>query len=150
MSPNFQLASPTDLEILLPLMGEYYNFEGIVFDDAKARRAMGGLLADARYGLAWIIRVDNAVAGYMVVCFGYGLESGGRDAFIDELYLRPSFRGQGIGTQAMKIMIEACRIHGVHVVYLEVGPENELAIRYYAKAGFIERGFGLMACPIEP
>ena len=39
--------------------------------------------------------------GYLVLTLGYSLEYGGRDAFIDEVYIRSSYRGRGIGTAAL-------------------------------------------------
>ncbi len=60
----------------------------------------------------------------------------GRDAFIDELYLIPSHRGQGIGTQAMQFAIAACRNLEVHALHLEVERHNTAAQRLYRQAGF--------------
>ena len=81
----------------------------------------------------------------MAVCFGYSLEFGGRDAFVDEIYLLPEARGQGIGTQAMQTMIETCRTNGIQAIHLEVSPDNESAVAYYQKCGFERRNFSLMS-----
>ena len=93
----------------------------------------------------WLIETDGAVVGYMAVCFGYSLEFGGRDAFVDEIYLLPEARGQGIDTQAMQVMIETCRSNGIQAIHLEVSPDNEAAIAYYAKSGFERRDFSVMS-----
>lgn len=106
---------------------------------------MRGLLDNPEYGLTWLIEVDGAVAGYMVICFGYSLEFGGRDAFLDDLYLYESYRGKGIGTQAMNHMIETCRTRGINALHLEVTRDNHEAITYYQKMGFEFRGHYMMS-----
>jgi GNAT superfamily N-acetyltransferase len=72
----------------------------------------------------------------MVVGFGYSLQFGGRDAFLDEFYLEAPLRGKGIGTQAMQHMIAACHSEGVHALHLEVFAGNSSAIAFYKRMGF--------------
>jgi GNAT superfamily N-acetyltransferase len=40
--------------------------------------------------------------GYIVLTFGYSLEYLGRDAFIDEFYLRESYRGRRWGRRTLE------------------------------------------------
>jgi hypothetical protein len=47
-------------------------------------------LAEQDLGQVWVLVRDHQPAGYMVITFGYSLEFGGRDAFIDELFVEPS------------------------------------------------------------
>ncbi len=82
------------------------------------------------------METDDAVIGYLALTVGYSFEYHGRDAFIDELYLLPSHRGQGIGTCAVQFAIDACRNLGVHALHLEVERENTAAQRLYRRAGF--------------
>jgi GNAT superfamily N-acetyltransferase len=51
--------------------------------------------------------------GYLVVTLGYSLEYGGRDAFVDEVYIRSTHREKGIGTAALTFAEEQCRVLGV-------------------------------------
>ncbi len=145
MNVFFRRAASAHLDTLLALIRDYYTFDGRPFDALKQRSALSGLIANPQHGYVWLIELDNAVVGYMAVCFGYSLEFGGRDAFVDEIYLLPEARGQGIGTQAMQVMIEACRASGIQAVHLEVSPDNEAAIAYYEKSGFERRNFSLMS-----
>jgi len=126
-------------------MRAYYAFDGIPFDAVKQRGGLSGLMANPQHGYVWLIEWDGAVVGYMAVCFGYSLEFGGRDAFVDEIYLLPEARGKGIGRQAMAVMLETCRTNGIQAVHLEVSAENEAAVAYYEKSGFTRRDFSLMS-----
>jgi len=93
--PQFRLAVESDADALLEFMQAYYAFDGHGFDESKARLALTTLLRDASLGLAWLILDDDAAVGYVVLCFGYSLEWLGRDAFVDEFYLREEYRGRG-------------------------------------------------------
>jgi ribosomal protein S18 acetylase RimI-like enzyme len=136
--PQFRAASESDAEILLTLMEEYYAFDGHGFDREKARVALTALLRDPSLGAAWLILDGSPPVGYIVLCFGYSLEWLGRDAFVDELYLREEYRGRGWGREAMTFVEDAARERGVRVLHLGVVKGNERAFQLYWKLGFRE------------
>jgi GNAT superfamily N-acetyltransferase len=109
--PQFRRAGESDAETLLDFMRAYYAFDGHGFDREKARGALTALLQDANLGFAWLILDGDAAVGYVVRCFGYSLEWLGRDAFVDEFYLREEYRGRGWGRATMEFM-EECRASG--------------------------------------
>ena len=150
MAARFVPTTSEDVEMLLTLMHEYYRYDQHPYDEAKARRGLTGLLANPAYGLAWLIEVDGALAGYTVICFGYSLEFGGRDAFIDELYLRESYRGQGIGRQAIDHLLAVCHDNDVRALHLEVENQNMDAHAFYQKTGFEEHASRFMSRYIKP
>jgi diamine N-acetyltransferase len=142
-NPQFRLAVESDVDQLLEFMREYYAFDGHGFDPGKARAVLIGLLRDLNLGRAWIIleadRLDgDAAVGYVVLCFGYSLEWLGRDAFVDEFYLREEYRGRGWGRATMDFLEEAARAAGVSALHLEVVRENDSALKLYKKMGFHE------------
>jgi ribosomal protein S18 acetylase RimI-like enzyme len=135
---RFRLAVESDADTLLTFMREYYAFDGHGFDADKARVALSALLRDASLGLAWLILDGDTPAGYIVLCFGYSLEWLGRDAFVDEFYLREEYRGRGWGRAAMTFLEDAARDAGVRALHLEVVRENVDALKLYSKIGFHE------------
>ena len=79
---------------------------------------------------------QRKLEGYIVLTIGYSLERGGRDAFIDELFVRAERRGCGLGAQAVAIAEAGARRRGVRAVHLEVDHTNERARRLYERVGF--------------
>jgi ribosomal protein S18 acetylase RimI-like enzyme len=136
MQSTFRIASPDDLDRLLELMREYYAFDHLAFDEPRARAAAARLLGDGSLGRAWIIERGGAAVGYMVLMFGFSLEFHGRDAFLDELYVREAHRGEGVGGAAIAHLEAACREHGVAALHLEVERANNRAQAVYRKLGF--------------
>jgi ribosomal protein S18 acetylase RimI-like enzyme len=136
--PQFRQALESDADVLLEFMQEYYAFDGHGFDHEKARTALTALLRDANLGLSWLILDGDAAVGYVVLCFGYSLEWLGRDAFVDEFYLREEYRGRGWGRKTMEFAEEEARAAGVRTLHLEVVQENTAARQLYRKLGFAE------------
>jgi ribosomal protein S18 acetylase RimI-like enzyme len=144
MAAAFRTATADDLDAILAHVRDYYAADGYAFDVANARSALAALAVDATLGRLWVADDGGAVVGYLAVCFGWSIEHGGRDAFVDELYLAPSHRGCGLGGAAMAVAEEACAAAGVRSLHLEVERENAAGRALYARRGFAERGRILM------
>ena len=139
MSAAFRSASPGDVPAILVHQRAFYLADGYAFDEVVARAAIEGLLADPERGRLWVLADDDGddlIVGYLAVTFGWSLEWGGRDAFVDELYLAPSHRGGGIGGRAIALAEEACRAAGVCALHLEVERTNARGRALYARTGF--------------
>jgi ribosomal protein S18 acetylase RimI-like enzyme len=136
MQPTFRVAAGEDADALLAMMRELNEHEGMAFDEPKARAALAALFADERFGVAHLILSGGETAGYLVVTFGFSVEFGGRDAFVDELFIRDEFRGRGIGKAALGRAEEVCRERGIRALHLEVERANERAQTLYRKSGF--------------
>jgi ribosomal protein S18 acetylase RimI-like enzyme len=93
----------------------------------------------------WIMRRAGQAIGYLVVTLGYSIERGGRDGFIDDLYLVPSARGHGFGAAVLDFALEQARLLGILMLHLEVDPKNDRAISLYRSRGFAEDGRLLMS-----
>jgi ribosomal protein S18 acetylase RimI-like enzyme len=73
------------------------------------------------------------------------LEFQGRNGLIDELYIRASHPGQGIGTSALKFVEGVCPSLGIHALHLEVDRKNTAAQGLYRKVGFEDHDRYLMS-----
>jgi ribosomal protein S18 acetylase RimI-like enzyme len=133
---TFRLAQGSDADALLALMRGLYEHDRIAFDEAGARAAFSQLLADDRLGLVHLILLGGEVAGYVVLTFGFSLEFRGRDAFVDELFVKKESRGRGAGAAAVRFAEDLCRARGVRALHLEVERSNTRAQDLYRRAGF--------------
>ena len=57
-------------------------------------------------------------------------------AWVSLLYLRPEYRGQGLGIQAMWKAVEFCRRHHRKALRLYVAEDNKAGLAFYRKWGF--------------
>jgi ribosomal protein S18 acetylase RimI-like enzyme len=144
MTRALRPATTGDLLALLDMMRSFYSEDGHPFHEEPARRALLGLVREPAHGRLWVIEAGGRTAGYLAVTFGYSLEFLGRDAFVDELYVRPESRGAGLGRLALQQAEAACRELGIGALHLEVGRGNDAAQRLYRAAGFTDRSHYLM------
>jgi GNAT superfamily N-acetyltransferase len=144
MDIAFHQAGRAEIAQLVQFMREYYAFDRLPFDEDRARGALTALVGDESLGRVWLICAAGAAIGYVVLTLGYSLEYGGRDAFIDELYVREAYRGQGVGTRALSFAAEVCRALGVRALHLEVERANRGAYDVYRRAGFVDHDRYLM------
>lgn len=129
-------AEPNDVTLLVDLMAEFYTESDYPLDRETARAAFEELLGDASLGRVWILMSDREPAGYVVLTLGYSMEYGGRDVFVDDPFVRPQHRGQGLGHVALDAVLAECRERSVRAVHLEVGADNRAARELYHRFGF--------------
>jgi GNAT superfamily N-acetyltransferase len=141
---SLDLATAAHVPLLLDWMRDFYAHEGIPFDPARSQPALVELIASPAFGRVFLLVAEGAAVGYAVVALGFSLEFGGRSAFLDELYVRPQSRGQGIGTATLARLEESCRHLGARSLALEVHVENRKAEALYRRAGFVSNGRQLM------
>ena len=79
----------------------------------------------------FVIRVDAAPAG----CGGIKLFDT-EYAELKRMYVRPQFRGLGLGTLLLEHLAAYARDHGVGILRLETGVHQHAAIALYERTGF--------------
>jgi ribosomal protein S18 acetylase RimI-like enzyme len=136
MAPAVHPATLEDVPSLVGLMQDFYAEAPSPFDRQQATDTFDRLLRDPARGAVWLLEADSEAAGYIVLTVGFSLEYGGLDAFVDDLYVRPRFRRQGLGRLALEALFAECRRRGVRAVHLEVGRANDAAKALYARFGF--------------
>src|SRR4029077_13974138 len=88
-----------DVAILLGLMRAMQEDDpwSVPFEEQRVRAAVEKLLANPGFGQAWLVREDGRAVGYVVMSFDYSLEYGGRNAWVDEIFIAKEARGKGLG-----------------------------------------------------
>jgi len=79
----------------------------------------------------FVLRQDGAPAG----CGGL-LLVGAEYGEVKRMYVRPQFRGQGLGQRMLDHLADYARQRGLGVLRLETGIHQAAAIRLYERAGF--------------
>lgn len=143
---TFGLATSEDEAVLLRMMRGLAEQEpgAYIFREPAVGEVLRRFLADPGLGEAWVLRDGALVAGYVVLTFGFSFEYHGRDAFIDELYIEPAYRRQGLGRRAMQFIAERARERGVNAIHLEVDEGNIAAEELYRSVGYEDQSRFLM------
>lgn len=139
MSASLHLATTEDAGKLLPMVAAYHAHEGIESTEETRMEGIAPLLEGSPHGAIWLIGPRKSPVGYIAITFGWSIEMGGLDGFVDEFFIRESVRGRGMGSEVMVALLGELAKGGLKGLHLEVGPGNERARRIYKRLGFRTR-----------
>jgi ribosomal protein S18 acetylase RimI-like enzyme len=122
-----------DLGAVRELWGEYWQSIGLSAEFQGFARELEGLpgayaAPAGRLLVAW---VDGQVAGT-----GALRPLGGRACEMKRLYVRPAYRGTGLGRQLLTRLLDEARGAGYAEVYCDTLESMDDAQRMYRRAGF--------------
>lgn len=95
-------------------------------------RAFDEMMRSDDYLEGFLLMDGTVPAGYALLQKTYSREAGGLTIWIDEIYLRPAFRGKGLA----KAFFAFAETLGASRLRLEVEPENAHAVALYQKLGY--------------
>ncbi|MEM9130291.1 MAG: GNAT family N-acetyltransferase [Pseudomonadota bacterium] len=133
------LASTEDLDRLLPLVAAFHEEMGIEQSDETRLAALAPLLDGSPHGCVYLAGPSRAPVGYAAVSFGWSIEFGGLDGYLDELYIRQGVRGRGLATEILTALPETLAEAGLRAMHLEVSRANAKTIELYRKRRFEPR-----------
>lgn len=101
----------------------------------KNHRTIETLRTKPDLGEILLLQHEGEIIGYSILINFWSNEFGGNVLTIDELYIQPSHRGQGIASEFIK-RLKAERYNDAVALQLEVTPENSRAQQLYQRLGF--------------
>lgn len=89
-----------------------------------------------------VLAQDTEPTGFALITLRPSPYYAGPIATLDELYVRPALRGQGIGSRIMELAESRARTLGVGEMQINVDEVDEAARRFYERRGYsnIEAG----------
>lgn len=125
-----------DQDAVLALMRGYCQEVGTPLSDEHLLDAIGPLIANEQLGDLLVAEQGEDLAGYLVITWGWGIESGGAEALIDEMFVAAEYRHQGVGTLLMTEGQSRASAKDVKVIFLETEQNNPESRELYDRLGF--------------
>ena len=97
------------------LIEELADFEALARPDAEAKaRLKYDICGDSPRVHAYLIEADNHYCGYVITFLSYSSFLAKPTLYLEDIYIQPKYRGQGIGKSIMKILSQkALRSEGL-------------------------------------
>jgi GNAT superfamily N-acetyltransferase len=131
-------AGADDLPDLLRLMRAYCDFYAVAPSDADLRALASALIADPEHeGVQLLARAvaDGGAVAFATVYWTWSTTEACRIGVMNDLFVAPAARGQGLGA----VLIEACRAecvrHGARRLTWQTALDNLRAQRVYDAVG---------------
>jgi len=102
---EMRAATPGDVPLLLAFIRKMAEFEKLAVS-ASEESLHAALFGEAPAARALFACVDGKPVGYMTYFFSFSSMNGRRALWLDDLFIEPAFRGQGIGKVLMAYMAD--------------------------------------------
>ena len=133
---------PTDFDKILDMMLVFYASDALLIhpEESVLRKTLADAIEAGPYVEGFVFCHEEEPVGYGMVAKSYSTEMGGRCVWIEDIYIQPEFRGQGLGTSFLKFVEDRYRNWAVRL-RLEAEEENEKAMAVYRSAGYETLGY---------
>jgi len=133
---TFKPLEIADIEIITLMMQDFYAIDNYPMDVEVTKTLFQEFISNEHLGKSWLIYSENEIVGYIILTFIFSFEYGGKIAFVDELFIKETARGKGIGKEAIQFIQREVPKLSLKLLYLEVEPHNENAQKLYLAHDF--------------
>ena len=116
---------------------QFYNSDAVMqpVDKQHFINTFNELINSDAYADCYIIEKNNKISGYALLSKTFSNEAGGMVLWLEEIYIKPEFRGQNLGNEFFSFLMKELAPKYKRV-RLEVESYNKTAIGLYEKNGF--------------
>jgi GNAT superfamily N-acetyltransferase len=133
---RIELVTPKHRAPAVRLLQAQFEEHAIALSSDRLEAAVATLIETPRLGALLLALDGDAPVGLAALAFTLTLEHGGLVAWLDELYVLPEHRGEGLGAKLLARACELARSAGCMAVELEVDAGHRRAESLYRRAGF--------------
>ena len=133
---TFKPLEISDIEVITQMMQDFYAIDNYPMDVEVTKTLFQEFISNEHLGKSWLIYSENEIVGYIILTFIFSFEYGGKIAFVDELFIKETARGKGIGKEAIQFIQREVPKLSLKLLYLEVEPHNENAQKLYLAHDF--------------
>lgn len=134
--PEVRRARPEEGPVLLELirgLAEYEKLEPP--DEAAAQRLLRDIFGEKPRLEAWLAFVDGEAAGYALVLETYSSFLALPTLYLEDIFVKPAFRGRGAGKALFLRMVEEAERRGCGRMEWVVLDWNRTALEFYERFG---------------
>ena len=130
-------ATKDDIEGLCELLGLLFAQEAEFRPDSSLQATgLKQIIDFPERGRVLVLREGALLAGMVNLLFTVSTALGGRVALLEDMVVRPEYRGSGAGSELLQAAINLAGSSGCRRVTLLTDRTNEVAQRFYERHGF--------------
>ena len=126
-----------DLQEYLAMSNDFYHSDAVMkpVPEQYFINSFNEMMRSNEYISCYIIEKECKTAGYALLARTFSPEVGGMVLWLEELYLKPEYRGEKLRSEFMSFLNETLA-PGYRRLRLEVEDYNTAAVGLYKKYGF--------------
>ena len=135
MSSTIRVMTIKDKPSVIEMMRVFYTSTAVLSNgsDEIFSNDIENCVNDSPYLEGYIIEDSKEIQGYAMIAKSFSTEFGKSCIWIEDLYIKDSYRGLGIGSQLIDFITKK---YADTIFRLEVEEENGRAVKVYEKCGF--------------
>lgn len=135
--PTFRLAQRADVPELARLLGVLFSQEHEFTPDlAVQSRGLLMLLDEGERARIAVAEADGQIVGMAILHYSISTALGRKAATLEDVIVKPEFRGRGVGKTLLAYVIEQARTDGAARITLLTDHDNASGQAFYAAGGF--------------
>ena len=125
----------SDKACVLDMMRVFYASPAVLSNGSEEifQNDIDNCVGECPFVEGYVFENEQSILGYAMVAKSFSTEYGKPCIWIEDLYLKPEYRGLGIGSSFFKFIEKKYK---GSLFRLEVEEENERAVAVYKKNGF--------------
>jgi len=136
MSCPIRSATPADVPLILRFIRDLATYEKLLAEVAATEADLHRtLFGDAPVGRVVIAETDGQPAGFALYFFNYSTFLARPGLYLEDLFVKPEYRGQGTGKALLLHLAKIANAHGCGRMEWAVLDWNEPAKGFYRKLG---------------
>jgi GNAT superfamily N-acetyltransferase len=132
---RIRAADRADLQLVASLIRELADYERLVDQVEMTESVLEESLFRQHAAEVVLAELDGEVAGFAVFFHNFSTFVGRRGLYLEDLFVRPRFRGQGVGRALMVHLARLARERGCGRMEWAVLDWNRSAIGFYERLG---------------
>ncbi len=134
---EIRLMTAADAADVLEMMRTFYASPAVQTNGSEEifRADVAACVGENPYAEGFVLTENGVPAGYAMLAKSFSTEYGKPCVWVEDLFLKPPYRGKGYGGQFLAFVGER---YPDALLRLEVEPDNLPAVKAYRKSGFTE------------
>ena len=135
MNTNIRKMTESDRETVVDMMRTFYHSPAVFTNGSEEiyNNDVTACVGDSPYAEGFIFESEKEILGYGMIAKSFSTEFGKPCIWIEDLYLKEEYRGEGIGSSFFTYLEEK---FPNTIMRLEVEEENARAVAVYKKNGY--------------
>lgn len=134
----YQIRSATENDIpqILAMIQEFAEFIKLKeYCEVTEERLQKALFSQNSVAEAIVSSEVDEIVAYAIFYPGFSSFRGQCGFFLEDIYIKPKFRGKGIGEEMLRFLAKLAQSRGFERIDFQVLKSNEKAIKFYQKLG---------------
>lgn len=135
MNENIREMRASDKTAVLEMMRDFYSSPAVFTNGSEEifNRDIDNCIGDCPFVEGYVFDGGDTLQGYAMLAKSYSTEFGRECIWIEDVYIKPEFRGMGIAGSFLSFVHQK---YSGAIFRLEVEEDNEGAVRFYKSYGY--------------